>query len=87
MSDDFTGIINKLKNFLFDYYEPVQDPSSAEFHYSTRDIWRQLLRIYPNEAFLTEDMVALWLHEGGFTFSDYGEMQLDWMLKKAIPES
>lgn len=76
------GLLNKLRNYLLMYYEPVNDPREAEFHYSTSELHRQLLTIYPNEAILTGDLVASWLHSGGFTFYDFGEMKFEWLMKK-----
>ncbi len=78
---DFSGILNKIKNHLLEYYEPVQNPKDAEFHYTTNEIWQQLLKIFPNEIILRPDMVANWLHLGGFTFYDFGEMRLEWLVK------
>ena len=79
---DFSGIINKIKNYLLEYYEPVQDAKDADFHYSTNELWEQLLKIFPNELILRPEMVAQWLHIGGFTFYDFGEMRLEWILKR-----
>ena len=81
-TEDFSGILNKLKLYLLDYYEPVRDPKDAEFHYSTAEIWRQLLKLFPNELILTQDLVAQWMHIGGFTWYDYGEIRLEWMMKR-----
>lgn len=77
------ALLEKLKNYLFLYYEPVQDAKDAEFHYTTAEIREHLLNIYPNEFDLSAELVATWLHEGGFTFCDFGEMRLEWILKKA----
>jgi len=78
---DFSGILNKLKNYLLEYYVPVQDPKDSEFHYTTEEIWQQLLKIFPNELILRPEMVAQWLHFGGFTFYDFGELRLEWLMK------
>lgn len=81
--NDFSGLFNKLKLYLEEYYLPVQDPKDAEFHYTTQEIHQQLLQLFPNELILTKDIVAIMLHNAGFTFYDYGEMKLEWMMKKA----
>lgn len=78
---DFSGILNKMKNYLLEYYEPVQHPGKAEFHYTTTEIWQQLIKVFPNESILTPDMVAQWMHLGGFNFFDFGEMRLEWLMK------
>ena len=79
--EDFTGILKKIKSYLINYYVPVSDPKEAEFHYTTSDIHQQLLKLFPHE-FLTPDLVANWLHNGGFIFYDYGELKLEWLMKK-----
>ncbi len=79
---DVSGLLNKLKLYLMNYYEPVQDPKDAELHFSTNDVWLQLLKLYPNEIILTRELVAVWLHNAGFTFYDYGEMRFEWMMRK-----
>jgi hypothetical protein len=80
--NDFSGIINKLKNYLLEYYEPVQNAKDADFTYSTDEIYAQLQRIVPNELMYTRADVALWLHNAGFTFADFGEMRFEWLMKK-----
>lgn len=80
---DFSGILNKLKNYLFEYYEPVQDPKDAEMHFSTNELRQQLYKLIPCDG-LTADLVANWMHLGGFTFADYGEMRFEWMMKKRV---
>ena len=79
--NDFSVLINKLKNYLVEYYEPVHLPKDADFTYTTDEIYAQLQRIVPNEAMYTRADVALWLHNAGFTFADFGEMRLEWLIK------
>lgn len=79
---DFSGIIEKLKNYLLAYYEPVHEMRNADFHYTTIEIYKQLQRIVPNELIYSAADVALWLHNGGFTWDDFGEMRFEWLLKR-----
>lgn len=79
---DVERVLLGLKDHLRTTYEPVTDPAQAELHYSTIEIHRQLLKHYPNELFLTRTLVATWLDELGFHFYDYGEISLEWMMKK-----
>ena len=76
------GLIAKLKNYLYTYYAPATNVQEAEMHFSTDEIHKQLLRIYPNEMELTADLVAVWLHEGGFSFYDFGQLRFEWLLKR-----
>jgi hypothetical protein len=82
--EEFYGLLNKIKNYLLDYYTPVQDPKDAEFHLSTSELHQQLLKIFPNELILTADLVASWMHAGGFTFYDFGEMKFEWLVKRSL---
>lgn len=79
---DFSGLIAKIKNYLLEYYEPVQSAKDADFHYSTEEIYRQLQRIVCNELLYSASDVALWLHNGGFTFEDFGELRFEWLMKR-----
>lgn len=76
------GLLNKLKNYIFDRYTPVYDPKEAEVHMSTQEVYDQLYKILPNGALFSPSDVAGWLHSGGFTFFDYGTMKFEWMMKK-----
>lgn len=79
---DFSGLIQKIKNYLLEYYEPVQYAKDADFHYSTEEIYRQLQRIVCNEILYSASDVALWLHNAGFTFEDFGELRFEWLMKR-----
>lgn len=72
-----------LKDHLRRYYKPVSDPAEAEYHHTTQEIYDQLFRILPNALVFSASDVASWLTEFGFQFFDYGEMRLEWMMKKA----
>lgn len=78
---DPTGLIEKVKNILRQHYEPVSSPKDATLHYSTNEIYEQLQKLIPSINYSTED-VAVWLHEAGFTFYDYGVLQFEWMMRK-----
>jgi hypothetical protein len=79
--EDYSGLINKLKNILTQQYEPVNDPKEADVHYSTQEIFDQLQKLLPSTHY-TPDMVSNWLHNAGFNFFDYGNMKFEWMMKK-----
>ena len=79
---DFSGLVEKIKSYLLAYYEPVYDMRDAEFHLTTEEIYRQLQRILCNELIYSASDVALWLHNAGFTFADFGEMRFEWLLRK-----
>lgn len=79
--EDYSGLINKLKNFLTQCYEPVSHPKDADLHFTTSEIYQQLQKLLPS-TFYSQDMVANWLHMAGFTFADYGNMKFEWIMKK-----
>lgn len=76
------AMLESLRDYLRNYYAPVFDPAEAEFHFTTRQVWEQLLNIYPNEIILTPALVSTWLSALNFQFYDYGEMKLEWMMKR-----
>jgi hypothetical protein len=74
------ALIEKLKTFLKNYYRPVRTPGEADFHYTTKEIYRQLQNIVPNELLYSELDVSKWLNEFGFVFYDFGNMRFEWLL-------
>ena len=77
------GLLQKIKNFLLQYYEPTADIREAAFHFTTEEITRQLYKIYPNELLFSATDVAAWLHAGGFVFYDFGDMRFEWLIKRS----
>ncbi len=77
------GLLNKLKLYLKQYYEPVYEPQLATLQFTTTEIYEQLQKLFPIGDYSIED-VAVWLHEAGFTFFDFGEMCFEWVMKKAL---
>lgn len=76
------ALINRIKNTLFQIYEPVNDPLTAPIHLTTKEIYSQLQQLYPSEYY-SEDTVAEWLDQGGFSFYDYcGNLKFEWMMRK-----
>ena len=76
------NFMDTIKEFLYKYYVPVTDPRNATLHFTTEDIYRQLVELYPSSD-LTQEQIAIWMNAGGFTFYDFGEMKFEWLLKKA----
>lgn len=81
--NEAAGLLYKIKQYLLQYYEPVVSIREAQFHFSTEEIYHQLLRIYPAPEMFSAADVAVWLHSGGFTFFDFGEMRFEWLLKRS----
>jgi hypothetical protein len=84
LQPDLSGLLQKVKQHLYLSYTPVSTEYDADFHLTTTEVWQRLLMVFPNETILTKDIVAAWMHEGGFTFLDFGNMRLEWLLKKNI---
>lgn len=74
-------IVVLLKNSLKLGYAPAT-PEDFTLHYSTRDIYDQLFKIYPNVTAFSMADVAMWMHDLGFRFMDFGGLQFEWLLKK-----
>ncbi|HVZ98564.1 MAG TPA: hypothetical protein VG847_16900 [Chitinophagaceae bacterium] len=78
---EHNAMLEKVRSVLLEYYAPATYPMEADFHFTTNEIWKQLLNIYPNEVLLTKDTVAAWMHAGGFRLFDFGEMRFEWLIK------
>lgn len=73
-------LLFKIKQTILDLYEPVQQPMDATLRMTTAELYLAVQKLYPSAAF-TEDMLANWLHEKGFTFWDAGGLRFEWLLK------
>ena len=57
--NESSSIIDTIKNFFLENYEPSTDPCFAEFHFTTLEIYSQLLRIIPDKNIFTPADVAM----------------------------
>lgn len=76
-------LLEKIKAYILNTYEPVQIPAEADTRMTTHEIYQAMMRHYPDQDAFTENMLANWLHEKGFTFFDAGKMRFEWMLKQS----
>ena len=79
------GLLEKIKNFLFTEYEPVQatEVTATTIFLSTAEVYQALQNLYPAIDLYSMADVATWLHEKGFSFTDNGTLRLEWMLRPA----
>lgn len=76
-----SDLVIELRKVLLENYEPVTDPTKADFHLSTKEIYDKLQRVIPGKKNFKPSDVAAWLHASGFKFRDYGFLQFEWLLK------
>ncbi len=74
------GLLNKIKNFLTQQYEPVFDMKDATLHFTTQQLFDKLQALFPSSYYSAAD-VAEWMHTAGYTFSDFGNMRFEWLMK------
>lgn len=74
------GLVETIKTYFIENYQPAKDPLIAEYHFTTLEIYNQLQRILPNKELFTPAEVALWLNDAGFIFYDFGEMHFEWLI-------
>lgn len=74
------GLTEKLKNFIRENYEPVQDVAEATLRLTTKEIHENISNHYPYMPFSANEL-AQWLHNSGYTFWDAGSMRLEWLMK------
>ena len=76
-----TDLVSFLKNYLLQHYSPAGSPAESTHSLSSKEIYEALQQVCPSYAFGIED-VATWLHDGGFCFADFGEMNFKWLMKE-----
>jgi len=74
-------LLERMKNYILDKYEPVSHPSETTLTMSTSEIYEAIGTLYRNELLFTKEDLARWLHEKGFSFIDTGKMRFEWLLK------
>lgn len=82
---DSSGLIQKIKHLLIQEYSPAQHVRDADFHYTTMEMYQKLQELFPSDQYGADD-VAVWLHDAGFTFKDFGDLRFEWLMKRAIFE-
>jgi hypothetical protein len=78
---DQSGLITKVKNMIRQEFQATHDPLNCDFHYTTKEVFEKLQGLLPSEEY-DQTMVSVWLHEAGFTFYDFGELQYEWLFKR-----
>jgi hypothetical protein len=81
-ADDSPINIEKIKNYLLQYYLPSNNINETDFHLSTNEIYESLFSVFPFPDLFRMSDIALWLHEGGYKFADFGEMRFKWLFKR-----
>lgn len=80
---DMEGVKTRLRRFLRDNYEPVDSAREADLHFSTREIYELLQRVVPGPSYSIEE-VTTWLDEAGFQLHDFGDMRLEWIMRRRV---
>lgn len=75
-------LLDQVKQFLGQYYHPAFSLDDADMHLSTQEIYHQIQKLYPSFEY-SQETIAQWMQELGFIFLDFGEMKLEWLIKKA----
>lgn len=75
----------KVKQLLFETYEPAVDPQRA-LRLSTIEIYDRLREHIPGAEFSLAE-VSSWMIEGGFKTDAAGSMKLSWLMQKRRPQT
>ena len=73
-------VVAMLQNYLYQHYQAVQVYSEGTIMLSTREVYDALQRVAHSEA-ITPELVAAWLHEGGYKLVDLGQLRLQWLME------
>lgn len=58
-NDSVSDFVIAMRNYLLENYEPVMDPTKAEFHFTTIEIYNQLQKLLPdNKGFEPKDIAT-----------------------------
>lgn len=75
-------LLLKMKLYFLSQYEPATSYNQADFTMTTNEIFEAFGKLYRNEVIFSRDALATWLHEKGFSFTDTGKLNFEWLLKK-----
>ena len=73
--------VSFLKNYLCQTYGTTRQLTATTITKSTAEVFTALQELFPSAAYTIED-IAIWLHDGGYAFTDMGDMKFEWMLTK-----
>lgn len=74
-------LVEEVKKFINETYEPVSHPLEATVHFTTLEIYRKLQLTFPGYYYKPVD-ISLWLMEAGFKIANFGEFKPEWLFKE-----
>ena len=80
--EEMQALLAKIRDHLYQYYQPALSPKNSEFHFTTKEVRQQLLQVFPNQLVVTDELVATWLSAGGFQMYDFGNMRFEWLFNR-----
>jgi len=75
-------LLEKMKNYFLSIYQPATSYNDAEITMSTNELFEAFGKLYKNEQLFNRNNLATWLLDMGFTFTDTGKVNFEWLLKK-----
>lgn len=76
---ELTPLLLNLKHNLLLNYQPGTIPAKT-IMMSTNEVFNAMQSIYPSDTYTAID-IATWLFEGGFKYTDVGNMRWQWILQ------
>lgn len=73
-------LLEKIKFFILDNYEPSPEFSNDTILMTTSEIYSKIHFLFPSKFYKMED-VAIFLNAAGFTFYEVFEMRFAWIFK------
>lgn len=78
---DNSAILNRIEQHLKLNFEPVSDPTKAEIHLKTAELYGVLQGLFPSPNYSPKDIIPI-LEKLGYKYADYGVLRFEWMLNK-----
>ena len=78
---DNAAILNRIEQHLKLNFEPVHDPTKADLHLKTLELYNVLQGLFPSANYSPQDIIPI-LEKLGYKYADYGMLRYEWMLNK-----
>lgn len=71
----------KIMTHISNTYLPCDNIADADLHLSTNEIYNKLQRLFPSGCYSASD-VSQWMDKLKFYFTEIGNLNFEWLLKK-----
>jgi hypothetical protein len=84
MSDTTIITTDLIRAHLRSNYRPCDTYSKADIRLNTAELYEKLITIFPVTDLTQDNLFKLMLDEG-FSYSDSGDLIIEWLLTRCLP--